>query len=137
MVKRGWGERLKERARALGLSDAAVARALGLTQRRYSSYANETRTPDYDTLARICRVLETSPDAVLGFDEPPSPTARDGLRARMAAAAAALDGRDLERAVVLMEALAAFTVPGRSTAATKAASARRTRRPRVETAGSG
>ena len=131
MGKRGWGDRLKERGRSLGLPDAAVARALGMTQRRYSSYANETRTPDYDTLARICRVLETSPDVVLGFDEPPSPSVGDALRARMAAAAAALDGRDLERAVVLMEALAAFTVPGRSTPAPAAAPERRTRRPRV------
>ena len=66
MAKAGWGERIKARARELGLADAAVARALDLPQRRYSAYANESREPDFATLLRICGILKTTPDAILG-----------------------------------------------------------------------
>lgn len=108
MAGAGWGKRLKERARELGLSDAAVARALGLAQRRYSAYTNETREPDFATLARICGVLQTTPDAVLGFltQDPARPG--EGAGARAAAALAALEGDDLERAARVLEALAHF-----------------------------
>ena len=107
MQKRGWGDRLKERARELGISDSAVARAAGLTQRRYSSYANETRTPDFDTLLRICTALRTSPDAVLGYASSRPVTLSEAQVARVDAALAALEGADLERAVAVLETMAA------------------------------
>lgn len=106
MVNGGWGSRLKARARELGLSDAAVARALGMAQRRYSAYANETREPDFATLARICRILRTSPDAILGFTPQEAPRPDEGAAARAAAALAAMTGPDLERAAVVLESLA-------------------------------
>jgi transcriptional regulator with XRE-family HTH domain len=61
-----WGERLKARARELGISDTEVARRLGLTQRRYSGYVNESREPNFSDLLRICAVLCVTPDHVLG-----------------------------------------------------------------------
>ena len=70
----------------MGMSDAAVARALDLPQRRYSAYANETREPDFATLGRICRALRSSPDAVLGFWPHPPRTDDDTIAARMEAA---------------------------------------------------
>lgn len=110
MVNGGWGGRLKARARALGLSDTAVARALGMAQRRYSAYVNETREPDFGTFVRICRVLQASPDEILGFTPQEAPRPGEGAAARAAAALATLTGPDLERAASVLEALAQHVV---------------------------
>ena len=61
-----WGERLRLRARELGLTDAEVARRLGLAQGRYSAYVNMAREPDLALFLRICQVLGTTPDVILG-----------------------------------------------------------------------
>lgn len=63
----GLGEKLRTRARELGLSDAEVARRLGLSQSRYANYVVDKREPDFRTFIRICRVLGTTPDVLLGF----------------------------------------------------------------------
>lgn len=105
MAKAGWGERIKARARELGMTDAAVARALGVAQRRYSAYANESRQPDFETLGRICRVLGTSPDAVLGFG-PHADT--DATLTRITAVVSGMAEPDRLRAAAVVDALAAF-----------------------------
>ena len=64
-----WGERLRARAKELGLTDADVARRLGITQGRYSTYVNMTREPDFATFSRMCKALQTTPDEVLGFSQ--------------------------------------------------------------------
>lgn len=64
---RGVGSRLRKLAEAKGLSDAKVAEAASIQQRRYSNYVNDKREPDFETLKRICAVLDTTPDHVLGF----------------------------------------------------------------------
>lgn len=107
MTKAGWGERIKARARELGLADAAVARALDLPQRRYSAYANETREPDFATLLRICRVLRTTPDAVLGIGPHVALPTGDADVARMEAAMRGLGKVDRFRALAVLEVLAA------------------------------
>ena len=61
-----WGERLRLRARELGLTDAEVARRLGLAQGRYSAYVNMAREPDLALFLRICQALGTTPDVILG-----------------------------------------------------------------------
>ncbi len=107
MAKAGWGERIKARARELGLADAAVARALDLPQRRYSAYANETREPDFATLLRICRVLRTTPDAVLGVAPHVTLPTGEADVARMEAAVRGLAEADRSRALAVLEVLAA------------------------------
>lgn len=62
------GAKLKQRARALGLSDAEVARRLDLSASRYGHYVKDVRQPDFATFLRICRILETTPNSLLGFD---------------------------------------------------------------------
>ena len=106
MEKQGWGERLKDRAREMGLSDAAVARLVGLNQRRYSAYVNETRAPDFRTLAAICRVLRTSPDAVLGFAPHAPLGTMDGLEARVRSVLTGMKAAEREKALVVLEAMA-------------------------------
>lgn len=100
---------LKKRARELGLSSAEVARRAGLTERRYGNYITGRREPDLATLVRIATVLESSPNALLNFDEKPSePTPVDLLKARIASAANSLTGDDLELMAVAMQAVASY-----------------------------
>ena len=118
MVKAGWGERIRARARELGLTDAAVARALDLPQRRYSAYVNEAREPDFATLLRVCRVLRTTPDAVLGVGPHVSLPPGDAVAARMEAVVVGLGEADRNRALAVLEVLAAHSItkiptPGR------------------------
>ena len=105
----GWAERLKARARELGIPDAEVARRVDLAPTRYSNYVNSRREPDLRMFARICRALATTPDAILGFGRSvseDSPHAR--LVARGTGALGALEGRDLALAVHLLESLGSF-----------------------------
>jgi len=98
-----YGERLRARARALGLTDAEVARRLGLAQSRYANYVNGNREPDLATFARICRVLATTPDEILGFA---SHGEAEPERRRALAALEAMDQPALRIAAVLLEAIA-------------------------------
>jgi len=69
----GIGAKLRDRAQELGLSDAEVARRADLHPRRYSNYVNEEREPDFQTLLRICAVLQTTPDALFGLGDGGTP----------------------------------------------------------------
>lgn len=72
-----FGKRLRKRAESLGRSDAEIARKLGISARRYSYYVNNEREPDYDLLVKICRVLETTPNDLLGIGTPLEASADD------------------------------------------------------------
>lgn len=106
MDKAGWGNRIKARARELGLTDVAVARMLGMAQRKFSAYANETREPNFETLSEICRALRTTPNAILGFDEHPRLSVIDATVVRLEASIARMDERDREKALAVLEAMA-------------------------------
>lgn len=102
----GIGSRLRARARALGLSDAEIARRLGFGPSRYTNYVSDLREPDFATLLRICKLLETTPNDVLGIADkaPPSPSP-EALRERIAVAAAAMDIDMLRLAAEMMGVL--------------------------------
>lgn len=71
----GIGEKLRERAIELGLTDVEIARRVGLSQSRYANYVLDKREPDFGTLRKICSVLRTTPNFLLGYGEevePPS-----------------------------------------------------------------
>ncbi len=103
----GIGSRLRARARALGLSDAEIARRLGFGPSRYTNYVSDLREPDFATLLRICALLETTPNDLLGVEQPaasrPGPEA---LRKQIVAAAAGMDMDTLRLAAEVMSALA-------------------------------
>lgn len=68
--------RLAERLRAIvlkndaqGVNQAELARKCGLTPARFNNYVTDTRKPDLDTLMRMAKALETTPDYLLGFSE--------------------------------------------------------------------
>jgi transcriptional regulator with XRE-family HTH domain len=116
----GLGQRMKDRARALGWSDAEVARRLGLAQTRYAKYATDRHEPNLATLLRICRVLGLEPGELLGY-APSSPAATgeaapaadppERLRRRIAAVSQAMDEATLRLAAEVMDALAARPSP--------------------------
>lgn len=70
------GPALKRRAKALGKTDAEVARAVGISPRRYGNYVEGKRKPDYATLTKICAVLDTTIDGLLGL----SPGSTSGIK---------------------------------------------------------
>lgn len=101
------GDRLRARARELGLSDAEVARRLGLSQPRYAHYVSGVREPDFATFARICRALAVSPNEVLGFELRPERSGEvERLRERVEAAAEVMDIPTLRIAAALLDVLA-------------------------------
>lgn len=97
--------RLKARARELRLTDADVARRAGLTERRYGHYVTGTRRPDYETLLRLCDVLRTSPNDLLGYGTRPDGDDETRLKEQADAAWNALDDRGRALAVDLLNAL--------------------------------
>jgi transcriptional regulator with XRE-family HTH domain len=103
------GEQLRQRAQGLGLSDAEVARRAGLAPRRYGHYVTGDREPDLQTLVRICRVLNASPNDLLGFADGKATkrrTEREKLVDRLMAVANVLDEGQLKLAVRQLEAIA-------------------------------
>ena len=82
----GLGKRLRERAAELGLSDSEVARR---------------------SLLRICRVLSTTPDSILGLGETQVVEEDDLLRCKLMSAVSALQGDALAYTVDIAEAMVA------------------------------
>ncbi len=104
----GIGSRLRARGRALGLSDAEIARRLGFGPSRYMNYVSDLREPDYVTLLRICELLGVTPNDLLGVDGPAaSPSSPDALREQITLAATAMDDDMLQLAATVMSTLAA------------------------------
>lgn len=108
------GRRLRVRSRVLGLSDAEVARRLGLGATRYANYVNGTREPNFTTFLRICQVLETTPNDLLGAGETHTSTpSAEALHHRIEIATKAMDVQTLLVATEVLEALAQRTPGGR------------------------
>ncbi|WP_316215093.1 helix-turn-helix transcriptional regulator [Bradyrhizobium sp. SZCCHNR2035] len=107
------GQKLRLRAKELGLSNAEVARRAGLSERRYGFYVTGDREPDLSTLLRICKVLATTPNALLGISEDGKEGSnRAAILERLRTATRALSEHDLQIVVVQAEAL--VTHRGRS-----------------------
>ena len=102
-----FAERMRAAARRLSLTDSEVARRLEISQQRLTHYANGTRKPDFAMLGRICRILATTPNELLGFGEVKEDSPSEVFRERIAAAAAAMNEATLKRAAAVMDTLAA------------------------------
>ncbi len=122
---KGLGQRLRERARELGLADATVAERLGLSQQRYYNYISDQTEPDFETLVRMCRALALEPNVVLGFAASHSATDEAAtLHARIAAATGMMAISTLRLTAAVVDTLA------QEQAATAMATARKGRAPR-------
>lgn len=99
-----FAKNLRRRAEELRISNAEVARRAGLTERRYGNYVSGRREPDLATLVRIARVLETTPDVLLGFGAAGKVRA-DALRDKVVSAMNALTNSDREVLAACAEAI--------------------------------
>ena len=105
---RHWTERVRARARELGLTDADVARRLDLSPTRYANYMGRSREPDLMLFTRICRTLDTTPDRILSFGTGPMPDSPEGMvLSRAVSTLRALPRGSLPLAHALLTALAA------------------------------
>jgi transcriptional regulator with XRE-family HTH domain len=98
------GQRLRARAAELGMTNAAVARAAGVSEQRYGNYVTNTREPDLATFVRIARALQTSPNALLAFEVKASQASVK--RARMLEVASQVPESLVEVVTVQLQALA-------------------------------
>ena len=103
----GFGKRLRERAAALGLSDSEVARRLEMSQARYHNYVADVAEPNLGSVVKICRVLSTTPDVLLGFEAAQPLEGMGLLRSRLLAAGNALQGEALAYTVEMAQAMVA------------------------------
>jgi transcriptional regulator with XRE-family HTH domain len=102
------GQKLRTRAKELGFSNAEVARRAGLSERRYGFYVTGDREPDLSTLLRICKVLATTPNVLLGVSEDGKEGSnRAALIERLRTASRALSEQDLQTLAIQVEALVA------------------------------
>ena len=99
-------ERLRSRAAELGLTQAEVARASGLNERRYNHYARGRRQPDLATLVRIAETLKTTPNWLLGVEPVTVDDERSAIQASIAATCQSLDADRLGLAHALVTTLA-------------------------------
>ena len=103
------GKRLRQRARELGLSDAEVARRADLSERRYANYVADKREPDFATFLKICSVLNTTPNDVLGVKGKSGthnkPTKRSKAVDRLVATANAMSDEEIALTSKLADAV--------------------------------
>ena len=102
-----FGNKLRERAEALGISNAEAARRCGLHERRYAHYTQGIREPDLQTLVMIARTLTTTPNELLGVTDPPQKDERDRKIDRLLSAVSVLTDDQLSTVLIQTEALAA------------------------------
>lgn len=98
---------LRTRTEELGLTNNEVARRAGLHERRYANYAIGRREPDIATLIKIAKVLQSSPNELLGFVPVEVRSKRRVLEERMTATLEAMAPADIEAIVMQAEALLA------------------------------
>lgn len=102
-----FGSRLRQRAEELGVSNAEIARRLGLSERRYAHYVSGQREPDLATLVKIARALGTTPNWLLAVGEAEETRSdRSVLLDRLRLAGGSLTDEALRMIVVQAEALA-------------------------------
>lgn len=102
-----FAKNLRQRAEHLGFSNAEVARRAGLLERTYGNYVLGRSEPDFKTFMRIAEVLGSTPNELLsqgGSKNATHPTNR--MRLRLSLAGEALEGDELDLAVMLVEAIA-------------------------------
>lgn len=101
-------QRLRERAKQLGISNAEAARRIGLDERRYAHYASGRREPDLATLVRIAKVLGTTPNWLLDANEAKTlDPLKSHLIDRFENAATGMTINELELCVIQAEAITA------------------------------
>ncbi len=96
---------LRKRAEELSLSNAEVARRVGLSERRYAHYVSGRNEPDLALLVKIAEVLGLTPNDLLDGAGSALKGKRNVLIARLNAATQVMTDQDLEAAAAQAEAV--------------------------------
>jgi transcriptional regulator with XRE-family HTH domain len=91
----GFGDRVRKRARELGLNDAELARRAGVEPSKFGKYARDIHEPDFPTLLNICAVLDVTPNDLLLPAIAGQPTERERLLSLITGTCRALPDADL------------------------------------------
>lgn len=59
--------RLREAIRQSGLTQAEIARRLGVTSNTVNKYMKANKFPSLETFANLCKILDVSADDILGL----------------------------------------------------------------------
>ncbi len=62
-------ENLKRLMKDKQMSQVALAKELNTTQQTVSRWGNGVNEPDYHTLLIICKILDTTPNELLGWED--------------------------------------------------------------------
>ena len=103
-----FAKNLRQRAEELGLSNAEVARRVGLSERRYAHYVAGRNEPDLAMLVKIANILQLTPNDLLVEREEREDDERSLLIDRLNAAAVMMHEGDLQAAVAQAEAVVAL-----------------------------
>jgi transcriptional regulator with XRE-family HTH domain len=100
---------LKNRAEELGLSNAEVARRVGLSERRYAHYVSGRNEPDLALLVKIAELLRTTPNELLNKESKNTESSKRTITLdRLLSAAKVMRDADLEVVTIQAEALVAI-----------------------------
>lgn len=72
ITMKGFGERLLELRRAVGLTQKQVADELGIHSVTYLHYEKDQREPPLDMVVRIAAFYDVTTDYLLGVEQSPS-----------------------------------------------------------------
>ena len=73
------GERIKALRKEYGMTQLALANALGITKGTVSTWENNSRTPGFETLSKLSDIFQRSIEYIMGKSDDATPPVRDEL----------------------------------------------------------
>ena len=64
-----FGKNIAELMKIKKLGQTELAKKVGVVQSAVSLWINEKREPDYKTLFKLCEILDTTPNELLGWED--------------------------------------------------------------------
>lgn len=71
------GERIKALRKEYGMTQLALANALGITKGTVSTWENNSRTPGFETLSKLSDIFQRSIEYIMGKSDDATPSVRD------------------------------------------------------------
>ena len=71
------GERIKALRKEYGMTQLALANALGITKGTVSTWENNSRTPGFETLSKLSDIFQRSIENIMGKSDDATPPVRD------------------------------------------------------------
>ena len=71
------GERIKALRKEYGMTQLALANALGITKGTVSTWENNSRTPGFETLSKLSDIFQRSIEYIMGKSDDATPPVRD------------------------------------------------------------